>query len=825
MMDTQSAIAAAAVRCLGPSRAFDPDVPFSLLGLDSLGTIEMAAALEEALGCEVPPDLLLECRDGRALAARISALRAGHPDAEPLAAYGRMLDDAVLPADIRPPARGIRTTDLRNARRILLTGATGFLGRAILSELLDSTPAELVCLVRSAGAPRGGPSSRVRVVAGDLAHPRLGLRHQEFTALADGVDAVVHCAAAVNWIYTYSALRGVNVAGTLELLRLAVEAGAAFHFVSSLSVCYSTDGPPDVDERFDPLPFVSGVHLGYAQTKVVAESLVREAHARGLAARIYRPPLITGHSQTGEYNPDDLVTALVRGCVQMGTAPDLDWRLDCVPVDEAARSIVALSAEAGPVFHVGPERPRHWRECVLALRLHGYPLRLVPYHAWLRQLERDASDAAHPLRPLRALFVEPRASGLTLPELYEEPRRTQATRRPTSAQLDAGLLDLYVRTMRSRGDLPALTSGGSEARDVADRAGKREDLIPLASEHSIIGELTAWRSGRAVGLFRRAGRPGALVKINAKDTDVIAVGQALADVVDPAIGRVYAPFGGQLGITACHLREPAIYRQQDPRFTAHAPKLLESHADADGSAWAITIEDVHDATHVDTAGDPSAWGPLSIGSVIDGLAALQAIWFDRETELCRQPWIGYVQSSDGMAQMTALWTALASHAAPRFTAWTGEDFNTLFPRLVRGIPAWSPLLQRSPRTLIHHDFNPRNLCLRRNGRLCAYDWELATVGAPQRDLAEFLCFVLQPASAGDAYHWVDRHRTALEHETGATIEPAVWTEGFRAALYDLLINRLATYALIDRVRRQPFLGRVVRTWRALYELFPHEEVA
>ena len=52
-----------------------------------------------------------------------------------------------------------------------------------------------------------------------------------------------------------------------------------------------------------------------------------------------------------------------------------------------------------------------------------------------------------------------------------------------------------------------------------------------------------------------------------------------------------------------------------------------------------------------------------------------------------------------------------------------------------------------PRTLIHNDFNPRNLCLRQTDgglRLCAYDWELATLQVPQHDLAELLCFVLPP---------------------------------------------------------------------------------
>ena len=127
------------------------------------------------------------------------------------------------------------------------------------------------------------------------------------------------------------------------MLRLAAEAGAAFHFVSSVSVCYSTAAPRSVDERHDPIDGVHGLHFGYAQSKAVAESLVRQAQARGLRARIYRPAMISGDSRTGRFNPDDMLSRLIAGCARMGAAPDLDWRLDALPVDTVAALILALS--------------------------------------------------------------------------------------------------------------------------------------------------------------------------------------------------------------------------------------------------------------------------------------------------------------------------------------------------------------------------------------------------------------------------------------------------------------------------------------------------
>jgi aminoglycoside phosphotransferase (APT) family kinase protein len=106
-------------------------------------------------------------------------------------------------------------------------------------------------------------------------------------------------------------------------------------------------------------------------------------------------------------------------------------------------------------------------------------------------------------------------------------------------------------------------------------------------------------------------------------------------------------------------------------------------------------------------------------------------------------------------------------------------------------------------------------------RLCAYDWELATIGPPQRDLAEFLCFVLAPdTAANDAPYWIQHYRNLLEEQIGTAIDPIEWDAGFRAALCDLLIDRLAMYAMINRFRPQTFLPRVVRTWLALHNRFP-----
>jgi aminoglycoside phosphotransferase (APT) family kinase protein len=128
-----------------------------------------------------------------------------------------------------------------------------------------------------------------------------------------------------------------------------------------------------------------------------------------------------------------------------------------------------------------------------------------------------------------------------------------------------------------------------------------------------------------------------------------------------------------------------------------------------------------------------------------------------------------------------------------------------------------------PTTLIHNDFNPRNIAFRKAAPgplLCAYDWEMARIGLPQHDLAELLCFVLDSTvSKSEVDMFLALHRSALGRASGVLIDREQWIAGFRLALVDLLINRFAMYTMVHRFRPQRFLPRVMRTWRRLYEMF------
>jgi thioester reductase-like protein len=252
---------------------------------------------------------------------------------------------------------------------VLLTGATGFLGRFVLLSLLQSTTVEKVyCTVKSES--NIVPSKRVadilsqlcnelsldntfqnklEVMEGDLTLERLGLTEPNYTALCSHVDVVIHNGAVVNAALPYASLKGANVDGTKEVLKIVCEGRPKFlHYVSSMGVFSGQSSEEMITE--DTLPNKERLSRlsGYSQSKWVGETIVLKAMKQKLIqASVSRPGLIGAHSSTGHANLQDWLCWLVRGLARLGSCPvgpGCDDRVFyCVPVDQVAKAIVFFS--------------------------------------------------------------------------------------------------------------------------------------------------------------------------------------------------------------------------------------------------------------------------------------------------------------------------------------------------------------------------------------------------------------------------------------------------------------------------------------------------
>jgi thioester reductase-like protein len=305
-------------------------------------------------------------------------------------------------------------------RRLLLTGATGFLGPWLLRALLQRTPADIVALVRArddADATRrlhaalahlpGLDLTRVHAIAGHLDRPRLGLPDATWTALADSLDQLVHNGAAVNFARSWQQLAAVNVDGTTEALRLAC-AGRPTRFIH-----VSTKGIFDpavypgtaAIAEDDPIRPPAGPLLGYQRSKWAAESLVRQAGARGLPIAVVRPGRISGDLATGGLPESDFMVVFIRGCLEIAALPRLDFAIEVSPVDLVAAAIAEVAATpTDRTYHLTHPHPIDLREIAAILTEQGAPLELLPYPQWRARLLARAEGPGSALAPLLSMF-------------------------------------------------------------------------------------------------------------------------------------------------------------------------------------------------------------------------------------------------------------------------------------------------------------------------------------------------------------------------------------------------------------------------------------
>ena len=465
-------ISRAAGALLGAAASdLQPDAHFTDLGGDSLSALTFANLLHEIFEIDVPVGVIVSpASDLASLAAYIESERQPGSKRPTFASvHGRdatevhasdltldkFIDAKTLAAapSLPGPSAEVRT--------VLLTGATGFLGRYLALEWLermDMVDGKVICLVRAkddaaarerldktfdSGDPkllrhyRELAADHLEVIAGDKGEANLGLDPQTWQRLADTVDLIVDPAALVNHVLPYSQLFGPNALGTAELIRIALTTKQKpFVYVSTIGVGAGIE-PGQFTEDGD-VRVISATRKvddsyanGYGNSKWAGEVLLREAHDLcGLPVSVLRCDLIMADTTyAGQLNVPDMFTRLILSLIATGIAPGSFYELDAdgnrqrahydgLPVEFIAEAISTLGervVDGFETYHVmnpyddgiGLDEYVDW------LIEAGYPVeRVGDYATWVQRFETT----------IRALPERQRqASVLPLLHSYQRP--------------------------------------------------------------------------------------------------------------------------------------------------------------------------------------------------------------------------------------------------------------------------------------------------------------------------------------------------------------------------------------------------------------------
>jgi thioester reductase-like protein len=252
-----------------------------------------------------------------------------------------------------------------------VTGATGFIGRNLVEQLLERD-GTIYVLVREGSKGRleelrarwGVDEDRVVGVVGDLSQSNLGVSDEDIAMLNGNVDHLFHLAAIYDMTADAESQQVANIEGTKHMVELAhaVEAGCV-HMVSSIAAAGLYKGvwredmfEEAVDLDTDP----------YFRTKHDSEGIVRNECERPW--RVYRPGIVVGHSETGEMDKIDgpyyffKLIRRIRGAVpQWAPMASIEGReINIVPVDYVVKAmdyIAHTEGIDGRAFHLTDPNP------------------------------------------------------------------------------------------------------------------------------------------------------------------------------------------------------------------------------------------------------------------------------------------------------------------------------------------------------------------------------------------------------------------------------------------------------------------------------------
>lgn len=258
---------------------------------------------------------------------------------------------------------------------IFVTGSTGYLGSYLAAGLLIGHRDTLNLLIRAKTGQEARErlwtslqlhfefpefseylNKRVRIFRGDLTSERFGLSDDEYHALVDTTDSLIHCAASLNRKSEKECLN-VNLRGTLEVIQLARRAQnrnglRRYSHVSTVAVAGKRKNEVITEDA--SIDWSRSDYDPYARTKKFCEHMANQL-LPDVPKTIFRPAIVMGDSRRPETSQFDMVQAF-HVLAQMPVLPlRPDDRIDIVPANYVGKAIVTIHQKEAPahgIYHL-----------------------------------------------------------------------------------------------------------------------------------------------------------------------------------------------------------------------------------------------------------------------------------------------------------------------------------------------------------------------------------------------------------------------------------------------------------------------------------------
>ncbi len=341
----------------------------------------------------------------------------------------------------------------------------------------------------------------------------------------------------------------------------------------------------------------------------------------------------------------------------------------------------------------------------------------------------------------------------------------------------------------------------------------------MTMDNGVLTELTGKVSRKVIGFIpfevTIAGEQKPMViKSKPVDEEVIKGLHYMASSINNELADKLLQYKSCFEFMDSHYKEIEVYEYLYNSGFKNIPHYFGSHNDENREIHLLMMEYLDGSAMqlFNSENKPELWSPTAIQHTIDSITRVHAHYLLADAEAPK-----HVAAFDPMPGLPFY----------RFMnrvnrdEYYGNNMDSDFAEIEM---AMSDLLtnhavKRTPLTLVHNDYNPRNIAIRNDGRVCIYDWELSTLNVPQRDVMELLSFVLQDGfEREELMGYIQYHHALFEAATVTEISFNYWVEDCIAVAYEYLFTRISFYLAGGTIADYPFAKRVFRNTMRMIKL-------
>lgn len=296
-----------------------------------------------------------------------------------------------------------------------------------------------------------------------------------------------------------------------------------------------------------------------------------------------------------------------------------------------------------------------------------------------------------------------------------------------------------------------------------------------------------------------------LLKSKPLDREVIKGLHMIAASIDPELSDLIKAHQHDLEYANCHVKEGEAYRFLKKHKSTFIPHFHGDYIDKKREIYLFVIEYLDPAglSLFNSENSPERWTPEHIEKAITTAQEFHSLFGDIESETSElkftnrefEPW----KSNQLYNKLVSLLVAEETDLTRRLELEDLFDASIYLKGLSEKISV--------PKTVVHNDFNPRNVAVRGDGRLAVYDWELAVLNYPHRDIVEFLSFVLNEDFTEDELVGYLAFHFRLNAADGAS--RSEWYLAYEYATVEFIVTRAVFYEVAGISVKYDFSKRVL----------------